>query len=494
MTESGVRGPGSDKAPGHRMWGGRFTEPPDPRILEFTSSFAVDRRLFRWDLIGSIAHAQMLGETAIIPPEDADTIVGGLRTLAADVDARRLTLEGPYEDIHSFIESQLYERIGPAAGRLHTARSRNDQVITAFRLYVKDAAAALGEAITELMEETLARAAATVDDLLPGFTHLQHAQPIRLAHHLLAYCWMFARDVERLRDCYRRADVLPLGSGAVAGVSFPVDRHQVAVLLGFAVISENSLDATSDRDFAVDLVSAAALVMSHLSRWSAEVGLWASDEFGFITLADSVAHGSSIMPQKKNPDAAELIRGRAGRIAAAVPALLGILKGLPLGYSSDLQEDKAITFDAVDTALSSVRAMTVLLRGVQFAPERMRAAARRGLTTATEVADYLVRKGVPFRDAHDVAGRVVQLALSRGCELDELSLESFREVTPLFEADILAVVGVDAAVEAKQAPGGTAKASVLAQLEEARHRLAALRAWCRSAGDAARRLSSLLEG
>ncbi|MGH2348431.1 MAG: argininosuccinate lyase, partial [bacterium] len=392
-----------DERTGHRMWGGRVVDPPDPRILEFTSSFAVDRRLFRWDLLGSIAHARMLGDTGIISREDAATIVGGLKAMAADVDGGRLPVDGPYEDIHSFIEAQLYQRAGAAAGALHTARSRNDQVVTAFRLYAKDAAVELAEAVTELMHETLARAAATADDIVPGFTHLQHAQPIRLAHHLLAYFFMLARDVGRLRDCYRRADVLPLGSGAVAGVSYPIDRRAVAELLGFAAISENSVDATSDRDFAVDLICAAALVMAHLSRWSAEVGLWASDEFGFIRLTDSVAHGSSIMPQKKNPDAAELIRGRAGRISASVPALLAILKGLPLGYSSDLQEDKAITFDAVDTALASVRAMTVLLRGVLFVPERMRAAAGRGLITATEVADYLVRRGVPFRDAHGLA-------------------------------------------------------------------------------------------
>ncbi|OLD51216.1 MAG: argininosuccinate lyase, partial [Armatimonadetes bacterium 13_1_40CM_3_65_7] len=295
------------------MWGGRFRQPPDSDLLEFTSSFPTDRRLLRWDVVASIAHVQMLGATGIISASDAAVIADGLRGILADAEAGRVRVKGRYEDVHSFLEAILYRRIGPVAGRLHTARSRNDQVATTLRLYVKEAILHLVTHTVDLMDATVGRAAGAVEIILPGFTHLQHAQPVRLAHHLLGYVWMLDRDVDRLMDCYRRSNVLPLGSGAVAGVSYPVDRQRVADALGFARISENSIDATGDRDFAVELVAAAALLMVHLSRWSDELVLWASEEFGFITLADAVTTGSSLMPQKKNPDPVELIRGRAGR-------------------------------------------------------------------------------------------------------------------------------------------------------------------------------------
>src|SRR3989442_5119935 len=327
----------SGKDAPHKMWGGRFHEALDPDLLSFTSSFGTDRRLLRWDVVASIAHVQMLGATGIIPGPDATAIASGLRALLADAASGELKIEGPYEDIHSFVEAALYQRLGPMAGRLHTARSRNDQVATAFRLFVKDQLVDLIALTIDLMRATVARAEATVDVLLPGFTHLQHAQPVRLAHHLLAYVWMLNRDVDRLMDCYRRSNVLPLGSGAVAGVSYPVDRQRVAAALGFARISENSIDATGDPEFAVEVVAGAALLMVHLSRWSEELVLWASDEFGFITLADAVTTGSILMPQKKNPDPVELIRGRAGRAIGAVAALLTTLKGLPAGYQRDLQ-------------------------------------------------------------------------------------------------------------------------------------------------------------
>lgn len=476
------------------MWGGRFTEPLDPDLLVFTSSFDVDRRLVRWDALASIAHATALGEAGVLPRGDVEAIVAGLRGLLADLDAGTVAVEGGYEDVHTFLEGALYERIGAPAGRLHTARSRNDQVATAFRLFVKEQITALASEIRALMAALVERAAQSVEVILPGFTHLQHAQPVRLAHHLLAYVWMLGRDADRLMDAYRRADVLPLGSGAIAGVSFPVDRGRVAELLGFLRISENSVDATGDRDFAVETVSAAALMAIHLSRWGEEIVLWATDEFGFVTLADRVATGSSLMPQKKNPDPAELIRGRAPRVIGDLVALLGMLKGLPAGYHRDLQEDKPATFDALETVRACTRAMRVLFEGVQFRPEKMEAAARRGWITATEVADYLVRKGVPFREAHALAARIVQRAAAKDVALWELSFEEYRAVSPTFDADIAQVVTVEAAVESKDVPGGTSRRAVQAQLAAARDRIRALDEWLAGSARALRVPERLVAG
>ncbi|HET6781264.1 MAG TPA: argininosuccinate lyase [bacterium] len=466
----------NDRAP-RRMWGSRFSEPLDPDILAYTSSLSVDRRLLRWDLLGSIAHVRMLGAREIIPQSDAAAIVTGLQQLLADAEAGRLEADGPFEDVHSFIEATLYDRIGNAAGHLHTARSRNDQVVTAFRLYLKDRVIDLLAAVRDLMARVAERAAASVHVIMPGFTHLQHAQPLRLGHHLLAYFWMLSRDADRLADSFRRIDVLPLGSGAVAGVSHPIDRLQVAGALGFAAISENSVDAVGDRDFAIETVAAAAMLMVHLARWAGELVLWASEEFGFVRLADSVSHGSSIMPQKKNPDAAELVRGRAGRVIGDLTALLATVKDALLGYQSDLQEDKSLTFDALDVTEASVRAMHRLIGNVEFIPGRLAEATRTGLLTATEVADYLVRKHVPFRDAHAIAGRIVQAALAQGGQLWDLPLEVYRQASPLFDRDILDAVGVEASVDAKAAPGGTAQSAVRQQLVQADRRLAALSEW-----------------
>lgn len=459
------------------MWGGRFAEPLDADLLAFTSSWDVDRRLLRWDALASIAHATALSEAGVLPRGDAEAILTGLRRLLADLDGGTLAIEGEYEDVHSFLEGALYERIGAPAGRLHTARSRNDQVATAFRLFVKEQSTALVSEIRALIAALVERAAQSLDVILPGFTHLQHAQPVRLAHHLLAYVWMLGRDADRLIDSYRRVDVLPLGSGAIAGISFPVNRNRVAELLGFGRVSENSIDATGDRDFAVETVSAAALAAIHLSRWAEEIVLWATDEFGFVALADRVATGSSLMPQKKNPDPAELIRGRAPRVMGDLVALLGMLKGLPAGYQRDLQEDKPATLDALDTVRACTRAMRVLLDGVRFLPNKMEAAARRGGTTATEVADYLVRKGVPFREAHELAGRIVQRAAATDVALWELSLDEYRAVSPEFDADIAQAVTVEAAVESKDSPGGTSRRAVAAQLAAAGERIRVLDEW-----------------
>ncbi|HLE77169.1 MAG TPA: argininosuccinate lyase [bacterium] len=479
---------------GHRMWGGTFTEPTDPRIVAFTASFATDRRLLQWDLAGSIAHAMMLGETGIIPAQDTADILAGLRSIAADAAADRLPVDGVFEDVHSFIEAALYARVGDAAGRLHTARSRNDQVLTAFRLFAKQAAIDVVAAVLRLMESLRTRAAASIEIILPAFTHLQHAQPVRLGHYLLAQFWALARDTDRFAACYRRADVLPLGAGAVAGVPYPIDRRRIAQLLSFSAISDNSIDTVGDRDCAVELAAAVALLMVHLSRWSGEIVLWATDEFGYVRLPDRVAAGSSIMPQKKNPDAAELIRGRAGRAIGDLVALLSMLKGLPSGYHSDLQEDKAIVFGAVDLALSSVQAMTILVDALEFDAQRMRDAAGRGWMTATDVADYLVRKGVPFRDAHRLAGAVVQEAAARGQRIDELPMDVFQSVSPLFDTDVLAAVTVAGAVNARETPGGTGRAAVLDQLAAAQAAEGQIRGWLEAASAALAPVRALLEG
>lgn len=484
MARDGRPAQASDEAP--KMWGGRFTEPLDPELLAFTSSFDADRRLLRWDALASIAHALALEDARVIAAADSEAIIAGLRAIVADLDAGRLAVTGDYEDVHSYLDATLIARIGAAGGRLHTARSRNDQVATALRLYVKDQMVNLIAEIRTLMATTVDRASSTVDSILPGFTHLQHAQPVRLAHHLLAYVWMLDRDAGRLIDACARADVLPLGSGAIAGVGFPIDRVALAQRLGFARISENSIDAVGDRDFAVETTAAAALLAMHLSRWADEIVLWATEGFGFVALADRVATGSSLMPQKKNPDPAELIRGRAARVLGDLTMLLAMLKGLPAGYHRDLQEDKPATFDALDVARACTRAMRIFLDGVEFVADRMEAAARRGHLTATEVADYLVRRGVSFRDAHALAGRVVQQALARGVALWDLSLEDYQEVSPLFEADVLAAVTVEAAIEARALPGGTARRAVLAQLAAARDHLAEIDSWVRAAREAVR--------
>jgi len=464
------------------MWGGRFAEPLDPELLAFTSSFSVDRRLLRWDALASIAHAMALGEGGVLPAGDAQALVAGLRGIIADLDAGRLEVSGDHEDVHSFLEATLYERIGAVAGRLHTGRSRNDQVVTAFRLAVKDSLVALVGDVHALLTTTVDCAQGAIDDLLPAFTHLQHAQPVRLAHHLLAYFWMLDRDVDRLADAFRRTDALPLGAAAIAGTSFPLDRRRTAERLGFARITENSIDAVGDRDFAVEAAAAAALLCVHLSRWAGELVLWSTDEFGFLALSDRVATGSSIMPQKKNPDPAELIRGRAGRVLGDLTGLLALLKGLPAGYHLDLQEDKPAVFDALDTARACTRALGRFLTGVRFRPDRMAAAAARGWPTATEAADYLARRGVPFREAHALAGHLVRRAEAMGVPLEEMPLAVWREISPLFEADVLEAVTLEAAVESKDVPGGTARRRVLEQLDGARARAREVEAWMAAAG------------
>ncbi|MDR7483259.1 MAG: argininosuccinate lyase [Armatimonadota bacterium] len=461
----------------YRMWGGRFRATPEPRVLELLSSLPVDRWLLRWDLLGSLAHVVSLGEAGVIPPAVRDALAGGLRALLAEADASSLVPAGAYEDVHSFIEGTLAARLGEVAGWLHTGRSRNDQVATAFRLALKDEVRQVLGGLCGLLEALLHRAREAQDVIVPGYTHLQRAQPVLLAHAWLAYFWMLRRDAGRLRDAYRRLDVLPLGSGAIAGSGFPVDRQRQAALLGFAEISQNSIDATGDRDFAFELLAAAAALGLHLSRWAEDLVLWASHEFGLIGLPQALLTGSSLMPQKQNPDLLEMARGQAGVALGALVTLGVVLKGLPAGYSRDLQEDKAATATGLRAVRAALEAMTLVVAGLEIRRDRAAAALRGGFLTATEVADYLVRRGVPFREAHHLAGQVVLAAEERGCELWELPLAVYRQVSPRFGPDVLQAVTVEGAVAAKATPGGTAPEQVAAALEAAQAALVVERAW-----------------
>ncbi len=450
------------------LWGGRFKKPLAEEALRFSSSFSVDKRLWRQDILGSIAHAIMLGECGILSPKEAQTILQGLRALYRDIETGKEPLEGPDEDIHSFVERKLRERIGEVAGKLHTARSRNDQVATDFRLWCREAVRELMERLLELQEALLSQAERHIDTLLPGMTHLQHAQPVRLAHHLLAHFWAFQRDLERLGDLMPRLNVSPLGAAALAGSGLPINPKRTAELLGFTATAPNSMDAVSDRDFACELVFACALTMVHLSRLAEEIVLWSTSEFGFVTLDDAWCTGSSIMPQKRNPDVAELVRGKTGRVVGALVNLLTVLKGLPLAYNRDLQEDKAAVFEAVDTTGASLSVMAKVVATVTFHAERMRKALERDFSTATDLADYLVQKGIPFREAHRIVGQIVLHLSEQGKGLEEATLEKLRWFSDAFDADALSLLHPEASVERRLELSGTAKSSVRRQLRRAR--------------------------
>ena len=458
------------------MWGGRFRGDLDPQVAAFTTSLPFDRRLYRADILGSIAHATMLGRCGIVPAEEADRLVGGLREILREVDAGVLEIQGA-EDIHTFVEATLGARVGAAARRLHTARSRNDQVATDLRVYLKAEIVKIIGRTVALQQVVLAMAEAHSSVIIPGYTHLQRAQPVLLSHHLLAYAWMLHRDVGRFRDAFARTDVLPLGAAALAGTSYPIDPRLVADLLGFSRIAENSLDATSDRDFAVEFVSAASLLMTHLSRLAAEIVLWTTAEFGFVELLDTISTGSSIMPQKKNPDAAELIRGKAGRVLGDLVTLLAVLRGLPLAYNSDLQEDKEAVFDAVDTATASLQVMGVILHGVRVNVGGIADRLRGGFMGATEIADALARRGMAFRDAHELAGRIVLFAQEQGRELWELSTEEYRRFSPLLDAEIAQATTPAGAVANKRSPGGTAPERVREQIQAVRGAITESLSW-----------------
>ena len=441
--------------------------PVDNVASTYTVSIHYDRRLYRQDIAGSIAHARMLGRQGIISDDEAAAIVDGLMVVRKEIEDGDFPWRAELEDIHMNIERRLFETIGETAGKLHTARSRNDQVAVDVRLYVKEAIGDVLDAIHGLRVALVGLAEANADAVMPGYTHLQRAQPVLFAHHMLAYFEMLGRDAERFRQARARADVLPLGSGALAGVPYPVDRDFVARELGFAAVSANSMDAVSDRDFLLDFHSASAICAVHLSRMAEELVVWSSDEFGFVRLGDDYTTGSSIMPQKRNPDFAELARGKTGRVFGNLVATLTVLKGLPLTYNRDLQEDKEALFDTVDTIVPTLRAMAGMLSTMEVRRDNLRAAAQSGYLLATDVADYLAVRGVPFREAHGVAARISERAYREGKALADLPLETYREFSPLFQSDVLSIT-VDSSVAAREVPGGTGPESVRRSLSRAR--------------------------
>ena len=451
------------------MWGGRFAEGPSALMREINASIGFDKRLWRQDIRASKAHVAMLAPQGIVSPEDTDAIRGGLDRIAAEYEANGVAEDAALEDIHMHVEHRLTELIGPAAGRLHTARSRNDQVATDFRLWVRDAIDEVIEALTRLQRVLVRRAAEQAETVMPGFTHLQVAQPVTLGHHLMAWYEMVRRDASRFADARVRLNQCPLGAAALAGTGFPIDRHATAAALGFDGPTANSLDSVSDRDFALDYLMAATQCALHLSRLAEEFIVWASQPYGFVALPDAYSTGSSIMPQKRNPDAAELVRGHSGRIAGAMTSLVMTMKGLPLAYSKDMQNDKPPVFEAHDLLGLSIAAMTGMVETTTFDADRMRAAAETGHSTATDLADWLVRfAGLPFREAHHVTGRAVRLAEERGARLWELTLEDLRGIDSRIGASVFDVLSVDASVRSRTSHGGTAPEAVRARIGEAR--------------------------
>ncbi|MEZ5878451.1 MAG: argininosuccinate lyase [Tepidamorphaceae bacterium] len=450
----------------NKMWGGRFSSGPDAVMEAINASIDFDRRLYAQDIAGSRAHAGMLAKQGIISSEDASAINHGLNTILSEIEAGTFEFSRALEDIHMNVESRLADLIGPAAGRLHTARSRNDQVATDFRLYVRDCIDRLDAALAGLQEALATRALQHFDAVMPGFTHLQSAQPVTFGHHLLAYVEMMARDRGRFADARKRLNQSPLGAAALAGTSFPIDRHATASALGFAEPMANSLDAVSSRDFVLETLSAASICAIHLTRFAEEIVIWSSAQFRFISLSDAFSTGSSIMPQKRNPDAAELVRAKAGRIVGALVGLATVMKGLPLAYSKDMQEDKEPAFDALDSVELAILAMTGMVRDMTPNTDAMRKAAGVGYSTATDIADWLVReKGMPFRQAHHVTGRIVALASERGVDLEDLSTEDFTGIDPALDASIHDVLGVDKSVASRTSYGGTAPENVKTQAQ-----------------------------
>ena len=454
-----------------KLWGGRFTKTTDSLVEDFHSSISFDKRLYYYDVMGSIAHAAMLGATGIISTAEAAEIATGLEAVLKDIESDTVQFASEAEDIHMNIEKLLTEKIGVTGKKLHTARSRNDQVALDIRMYVKDEIKEIIKLLINLSNTLLAQADKHRLTVMPGYTHLQKAQPITLAHHLLAYVQMFARDIDRLADCCRRADVMPLGSGALAGTTFPIDREMVREQLGFASITVNSLDAVSDRDFAIEFTAAASLIMVHLSRFCEEIILWSSNEFGFIRLDDAYSTGSSIMPQKKNPDVAELVRGKSGRVFGDLQALLTMMKGLPLAYNKDMQEDKEALFDAIDTVKKSLLVFTPMIATMQVNAERMAAGASGGFINATDMADYLAARGVPFREAHAVIGRLVLYCEENNCALDEIPLDTLKHFSDVFGGDIYAAISLEACINARAVEGGPAPAATAKAIERSREYL-----------------------
>lgn len=443
-----------------KLWGGRFSKATDGLVDDFHSSISFDQRLAEQDITGSIAHATMLGEQGIIPQEDAEKIVEGLRGISADVKAGKVHWMVDAEDIHMNVEALLTERIGEAGKRLHTGRSRNDQVALDCRMYAKLACQETQEMLRELLSVLLDIAQDNLHTIMPGYTHLQKAQPITLAHHMMAYFQMFRRDLDRFAHAYDAADVMPLGSGALAGTTYPLNRERVAELLGFSRISMNSLDGVSDRDFLLEYLSAASICMMHLSRFCEELILWNTNEFRFVEMDDAFATGSSIMPQKKNPDVAELIRGKTGRVYGDLMGLLTTMKGLPLAYNKDMQEDKELAFDAFDTAKGCIALFTGMIDTMKFNKDVMRKSANNGFTNATDAADYLVKKGVPFRDAHGIVGRIVLYCIDKGIAIDDMSIDELKAISPVFEEDVFDAISMETCVSTRCTVGAPSKTSM----------------------------------
>jgi argininosuccinate lyase len=451
-----------------KPWAGRFTQPTDKFVEDFTASIAFDQRMYRYDIQGSIAHARMLAKQKIIAAEDAEQIVAGLEAILADIEEGRFEFKVSLEDIHMNIEARLIERIGPVGGKLHTARSRNDQVALDVRLYLRDELKEILGYLDAFQEALLNQAEANLAVIMPGYTHLQTAQPVLFAHHMLAYYEMARRDAGRLRDVLGRLNFLPLGAGALAGTTFPIDREFVADQLGFDGVTRNSLDSVSDRDFALEFCAASSILMMHLSRLSEELILWSSADFNFIELTDAFCTGSSIMPQKKNPDVPELVRGKTGRVYGNLICLLTLMKSLPLAYNKDMQEDKEPLFDTIDTVKGSLKIFADMIAEMKVKAESMRVAAARGFSTATDVADYVVRKGIPFRNAHEIVGKTVRYCIESGKDIPELSLAEFRQFSEAIEDDIYDFVTLEASVNARRATGGTAREAVEREIARAR--------------------------
>jgi argininosuccinate lyase len=454
-----------------KLWGGRFEKGTAKLMDDFHSSIGFDARLYKEDIRGSIAHARMLGRTGIISEAEASAIIDGLSGILADIESGGVTFMADAEDIHMNIETLLTARIGDAGKKLHTGRSRNDQVALDLRMYAKNSIVSAQKALYGLCELLLSLADEHKAHCMPGYTHLQKAQPITLGHHFMAYFQMFLRDMDRLADCYRRTDVMPLGSGALAATTYPLDREMVAQELGFSEITQNSLDGVSDRDFCIEFAACAALCMVHLSRFCEEIILWTTNEFAFAALDDAYSTGSSIMPQKKNPDVAELVRGKTGRVFGDLMGLLTVMKGLPLAYNKDMQEDKEAFFDARDTLLGCLGIFVPMLETLRFDTERMEEGALLGYTNATDLADYLVVKGLPFRDAHAVSGSLVLAASREGRGLSDYTLDELRAYSPLFEADIYDAISLEACVSRRNVTGGPAPDAVARSIEAGKKRL-----------------------
>ncbi len=451
-----------------KLWGGRFQKSTDKKVDDFNSSIRFDKRMYKQDIRGSIAHATMLGRQGIIPAEDSEKIVKGLKEIYTDIENDKVSFDIDAEDIHMNVEKLLTERIGDAGKRLHTGRSRNDQVALDIRMYLMDETEEIDEMLKHLLSVLISVAEENTDTIMPGYTHMQKAQPITFAHHVMAYFEMFKRDRERLADCEKRMNVMPLGSGAMAGTTYPLDRESVADMLGFAAVTQNSLDGVSDRDFAIELASTLSIIMMHLSRFCEELILWSSHEFSFVEMDDAFSTGSSIMPQKKNPDVAELIRGKTGRVYGHLIGLLTTMKGLPLAYNKDMQEDKEPIFDAVDTVKLCIPVFCDMIATMKVKKEQMLKGAKGGFTNATDLADYLVKKGMPFREAHGVVGRMVYYCVENEKNLDDLSVEKMKEFSDIIEDDIYEAISMEACVNGRKIVGGPAEETVKKAIENAK--------------------------